>query len=164
MLCDGCRAPVDPLSSERATFKVGDDGPDYRHYHGHCWQTGWYTGIEPKGEWPILVSTGANEPTFDHIKGEGIWTAEGIEQIERDFGVHESDPVNSPSHYRWLPNGIEVIDITETLNFCLGNAVKYILRADHKGKPEEDIRKSIWYLERELDRRKRDNDNKEPVV
>lgn len=71
----------------------------------------------------------------------------------------ESDPVNAPAHYRWLPNGIEVIDITETLNFCLGNAIKYILRADHKGRPEEDIRKAVWYLQRELERRSRDNGN-----
>lgn len=65
----------------------------------------------------------------------------------------EADPVNAPSHYRWLPNGIEVIDITETLNFTMGNAVKYILRADHKGKPIEDLRKAAWYIEREIARR-----------
>lgn len=76
------------------------------------------------------------------------------------YGVTATeDPVNSPSHYRWLPNGVEVIDITETLNFTMGNAVKYILRADHKGKPEEDIAKAIWYLNRELERRSRDNGN-----
>lgn len=65
----------------------------------------------------------------------------------------EADPVNAPAHYRWLPNGIEVIDITETLNFTMGNAVKYILRADHKGKPIEDLRKAAWYIEREIARR-----------
>lgn len=66
-----------------------------------------------------------------------------------------TDPVNHPPHYTWL-NGIEVIEITENLNFCLGNAVKYILRADHKGKPVEDLLKSIWYIERELHRRGED--------
>jgi len=64
------------------------------------------------------------------------------------------DPVNSPSHYTWL-GGIEVIDITEHLGFCLGNVVKYVLRADHKGKPIEDLEKAAWYLNRELQRRKR---------
>lgn len=63
-----------------------------------------------------------------------------------------SDPVNHPPHYQWL-KGIEVIDITEQLNFNLGNAVKYILRCDHKGRPEEDLRKAIFYLIRELQRR-----------
>jgi hypothetical protein len=63
-----------------------------------------------------------------------------------------NDPVNHPPHYTWI-QGMEVIDITETLNFCMGNAVKYILRADFKGKPIEDMRKAIWYLEREIQRR-----------
>lgn len=62
-----------------------------------------------------------------------------------------TDPVNHPAHYKWLP--VEAIEITERFNFCMGNALKYILRADHKGKPTEDIRKAIWYLERELTRR-----------
>lgn len=65
-----------------------------------------------------------------------------------------SDPVNHPSHYTWL-GGIEVIDITEHLGFCLGNVVKYVLRADHKGKPIEDLEKAKWYLEREIARRQR---------
>lgn len=63
------------------------------------------------------------------------------------------DPVNSPSHYTWL-GGIEVIQITEHLGFSLGNVVKYVLRADHKGKPIEDLEKARWYLDREIARRK----------
>jgi hypothetical protein len=65
-----------------------------------------------------------------------------------------SDPINSPAHYTWL-GGIEVIDITEHLGFCLGNVVKYVCRADHKGKPIEDLEKAQWYLAREIARRKR---------
>ena len=63
------------------------------------------------------------------------------------------DVVNHPSHYTWL-GGIEVIDITEHLGFCLGNVIKYTLRADHKGQPIEDLEKAAWYLRREIDRRK----------
>lgn len=66
------------------------------------------------------------------------------------------DSVNHPSHYNWLPNGIEVIDVVENLNFCMGNAVKYILRADHKGKPVEDLQKAAWYLEREIQNRQKE--------
>jgi hypothetical protein len=66
----------------------------------------------------------------------------------------EPDPINSPAHYTWL-GGIEVIDITEHLGFCLGNVVKYVCRADHKGKPIEDLEKAQWYLAREIARRKR---------
>jgi hypothetical protein len=64
-----------------------------------------------------------------------------------------TDPVNHPAHYTGHPSGIEVIQITEHMNFCLGNAVKYILRCDAKGKPVEDLRKAVWYLEREIARR-----------
>ena len=41
------------------------------------------------------------------------------------------DNVNHPPHYTWLKDkcGIEVIDITRHMDFCLGNAIKYILRA-----------------------------------
>jgi hypothetical protein len=62
-----------------------------------------------------------------------------------------SDPVNQPDHYRWLP--IEAIEITEHFNFNMGNALKYLIRADHKGKPIEDIRKALFYVQRELKRR-----------
>lgn len=55
--------------------------------------------------------------------------------------------VNHPSHYT---QGIEPIEIIESynLNFCIGNAIKYILRAPFKGTPELDIDKAIWYLNR----------------
>lgn len=57
--------------------------------------------------------------------------------------------VNHPPHYQG--SKMEVIDIIEDFNldFCLGNAVKYILRAGKKGDRLEDLNKAIWYLERE---------------
>lgn len=62
------------------------------------------------------------------------------------------DPVNHPAHYTF--GGIETIEFIEAkrLNYNLGNAVKYITRADHKGTRKQDIEKSIWYLRRELER------------
>lgn len=63
------------------------------------------------------------------------------------------DNVNSPAHYRQHPSGIEVIQITEHMNFCLGNAVKYILRCDHKGNAIEDLQKARYYIDREIARR-----------
>jgi len=60
------------------------------------------------------------------------------------------DPVNHPAHY--TTGGIETIDFIEAkqLNYNLGNVVKYITRADHKGNRIEDLRKAKWYLEREI--------------
>lgn len=64
------------------------------------------------------------------------------------------DPVNNPSHYQ--VGGYQVIDIIEAfgLNYRLGNAVKYILRAGRKdaAKTAEDLRKAVFYLNREADR------------
>jgi hypothetical protein len=61
------------------------------------------------------------------------------------------DPVNHPAHYK--VGGIETIDFIEAkrLNYNMGNAVKYITRADHKGSRKQDLEKAIWYLKRELD-------------
>jgi hypothetical protein len=65
----------------------------------------------------------------------------------------KNDSVNHPPHYTAHPSGVECIQITEHMNFCLGNAIKYIWRADLKGKGIEDLRKAKWYLDRELKRR-----------
>ena len=78
-------------------------------------------------------------PTFDTIKP-----------------AQKEDKVNHPSHYTWLKDlcGVEVIDITRHMDFCLGNAVKYILRAGHKTeegysnkqKEIEDLKKAVFYI------------------
>lgn len=62
------------------------------------------------------------------------------------------DSVNHPNHYTWLPNGVEVIDITAHFNFSLGNALKYIMRAGRKGDALEDLKKARWYLDYEISR------------
>ena len=64
------------------------------------------------------------------------------------------DNVNHPPHYKSHPSGIECIQVTEHMGFCLGNAVKYIWRADEKGKAIEDLEKAKWYIQREIEKRK----------
>jgi hypothetical protein len=68
--------------------------------------------------------------------------------------MNTPDPINHPEHYLTHRSGVECITITEHLNFCLGNAIKYIWRADAKGDAINDLSKAIWYLEREITRRK----------
>jgi hypothetical protein len=60
------------------------------------------------------------------------------------------DLVNQPPHY--TTGGIETIDFIEAkkLNYNLGNVIKYLTRADHKGSKLEDLRKAQWYLTREI--------------
>lgn len=63
-----------------------------------------------------------------------------------------TDPVNHPKHYTEHPSGIECIQVTEHMSFCLGNAIKYIWRADLKN-GLEDLKKAAWYIKREIERR-----------
>jgi len=69
-----------------------------------------------------------------------------------------TDPVNHPSHYTAHPSGIECIQITEHMGFNLGNAIKYVWRADLKGNSLEDLRKAIWYIDREIQKREGEQD------
>lgn len=62
------------------------------------------------------------------------------------------DAVDHPAHYNAHPSGIEAIDLCEVLPFSLGNAIKYLMRADHKGAREQDMQKAAWYLRREARR------------
>lgn len=63
-----------------------------------------------------------------------------------------TDAIN-PTHYRSHPSGVECIQITEHMGFLLGNAMKYLWRADLKGDGAEDLQKSVWYIQRELAKR-----------
>jgi len=66
-----------------------------------------------------------------------------------------TEKVNHPPHYTSHPSGIECITIVEHMNFCLGNAIKYIWRAGLKGSAVEDLEKARFYVDREIERRKR---------
>lgn len=73
---------------------------------------------------------------------------------EASARLHQSltDNVNSPAHY--TDGKIEVIEYIEDkkLDFCLGNAIKYISRAGKKdpAKEIEDLQKAKWYIERRI--------------
>jgi len=64
--------------------------------------------------------------------------------------IYGPDMVNQPPHYTY--GGIETIDFIEAkdLNYNLGNVVKYVTRSGHKGTRIEDLKKAVWYLEREI--------------
>lgn len=66
--------------------------------------------------------------------------------------MSNSDPVSHPSHYTAHPSGVECIEVTEHFNFNRGNAIKYVWRAGEKDDEVQDLKKAIWYLEREVAR------------
>lgn len=69
--------------------------------------------------------------------------------------VEVNDPVNHPAHYTEHPSGIECIEVTEHMNFNIGNAIKYLWRCDLKHDAIEDLKKVVWYVQREISRREK---------
>lgn len=68
--------------------------------------------------------------------------------------VVKSDPINHPKHYTQHPSGIEAITITRHMGFNLGNAMKYLWRADLKN-GVEDLKKAVWYINDEIAKREK---------
>lgn len=71
------------------------------------------------------------------------------------YNTKENETVDHPTHYN--TGKYEAIDVIEDwqLGFNLGNAIKYISRAEHKGNKVEDLKKAIWYINREINRGKK---------
>ncbi|WZK93747.1 hypothetical protein [Staphylococcus phage SpP] len=88
------------------------------------------------------------------IKFQGVLGSDNIKDGVKDV----VDAVNKPSHYTFSDK-FEIIDVVEEvtkqypphLAFAIGNAIKYIARSQHKN-GKQDISKSIWYLQRVLDK------------
>lgn len=66
----------------------------------------------------------------------------------------EVDMVNNPPHYTAHPSGVECIEITRHMGFNVGNAVKYLWRADLKGAAIQDLEKAAFYIQDEITKRK----------
>lgn len=59
-------------------------------------------------------------------------------------------PTGGGEHYKKVsPEPIVIIE-SWGLNYNLGNVIKYVARCNYKGQKKEDLKKAIWYLEREL--------------
>jgi hypothetical protein len=124
------------------------------NYPGEGWR--WLNPMEPTCQGDECISRFGDE--------DDEWVAVGNSGIQQ-FGLcyrrridtpePTSDPVNSPAHYTSHPSGVECICITEHMGFCLGNAIKYIWRADEKGNALEDLRKAAYYINREIAKREK---------
>lgn len=90
---------------------------------------------------PTPVEADVNEDETQ--RGEGGFGSTGTTDL-----TTKGDVVNHPSHYTAYDP--EVIDVTERLNFCEGNVVKYVARAGkkHGVRTQEDLDKANWYMTR----------------
>lgn len=119
-----------------------------------CGETFIHRKDRPTGRWPKYCPDCL--PKYSKVpkkKEETVQTIEekvvkAIEEPEVKVTPKEEDVINHPSHY--TRGKIEVIDFIEDqqLPYHLGNVIKYIARAGHKGDKLEDLKKARWYLDR----------------
>lgn len=119
-------------------------------------------------ERPKFIPTTAKMLGYYENQGCGhYWHAEGINYttstasiLEQGDGkdVEPAEAVNHPRHYNVHPSGVECIDVVEHMSFNLGNAVKYVWRAGEKGDHIEDLKKAVWYVNREIQKLTGDRD------
>ena len=79
-----------------------------------------------------------------------------FQMTTRTTKYREGDAVSHPDHYNAHPSGIECWNVVRHMSFNLGNAIKYIWRADLKGDAIEDLEKAVAYLQDEVERRKKE--------
>jgi len=103
----------------------------------------------PTPKWDNLGLFSSDTPISPHTQ-RLIELTLGGEDRQIEMFEPKADPVNNPAHY--TVGGIETIDFIEAkkLGYNLGNVIKYLTRADHKGNKMEDLRKAQWYLAREI--------------
>jgi hypothetical protein len=105
-----------------------------------------FEDFKSKGNFPLQSSA------VEDFKSSGFSDHTYIVKKELLESCQVYDSVNNPKHYN--SGKFEVIDIIEdqNLGFCLGNAIKYILRAGKKdeSKTKEDLEKAIWYINRHI--------------
>lgn len=86
----------------------------------------------------------------------GFFNCDGGENCpaawDADDTISEPNVVSFPPHYN--TGKIQVIDfiLDQKLGYCLGNAIKYICRCNHKGDKRTDLMKAIQYIKFELDK------------
>jgi hypothetical protein len=134
--CETCLRGPKPEMTSVYCLKCGDDLVNYIHQPMEL-EAGARRYLTNDEGYPLDLA----ETRIDIIGSNG------------NDGLHyeqSQDPVNHPVHYTSHPSGIECIEITEHMGFCLGNAIKYIWRADEKGADIEDLQKAAWYIAREI--------------
>lgn len=141
------------------------EGDAVEYWDGDMWNPGTIEDVDRSDEKHPYQIRGLDGYTFWGNSAYGVRRpADHGEPAAPQLYVRENpeklpsvpDMVNEPPHYNSHPKGIECIEVIEDNPFLtLGNAMKYLWRVSWggKGNDEEDLRKAIWYIERELQRR-----------
>ena len=115
-----------------------------------CNTTFVHTKEKAQGRWPKYCPECLPKYSKVPKKKDVQAIAEKVVQTieEQEVKAIKEDVINHPSHY--TRGKIEVIDFIEDqqLPYHLGNVIKYVARAGHKGDKLEDLKKARWYLDR----------------
>lgn len=86
----------------------------------------------------------------DTDEGNDYWSDLHDRVLDGEFDKQQT--TIEPDHYGGQDNPYEAIKVIKAhdLNFCLGNVIKYVLRAGKKGDRKEDLMKAMKYLEMEI--------------
>lgn len=117
-----------------------------------CGETFTHRKDKSAGRWPKYCHTCAETLSKPYKKEEDDKKSKLKQTLQKELdAVQKEDVVNHPSHY--TRGKIEVIDFIEDQQFPyhLGNVIKYISRAGHKGDKLEDLKKAQWYLARYIE-------------
>lgn len=102
-------------------------------------------------DWQTVVKVMEKLATPEFVEfAEGFCEAFGVESVfinEQPKKEQKNDQVNHPSHYTQASVQLEPIDVLRYAPFDLGNALKYIIRAGHKGDALTDYQKALKYLQ-----------------
>lgn len=95
-----------------------------------------------------------DKPCGYALKDTSCLTGEVMEEAGKRFWDKDyvKESVEHPQHYTAHPSGVECIQIVEHMSFNIGNAMKYLWRCDYKNAKLEDLKKAVWYVQREIER------------
>ena len=107
-----------------------------------------------------IGTVGCNEyvnakPRLNPYKSK--FTEDKNANVDTHVKMQEYFEVDHPSHYNLHPKGIECIDVVESMSFNIGNAIKYLWRQGLKGDSVTDLKKAIWYIQREISNQSNQN-------
>lgn len=114
----------------------------------------------------IIVKVLGDDGTLKEVLSEKFYVKSDADGDVEVVNKVKRDAINHPSHYN--SGKIETIDAIEDWGFGhgfnLGNAIKYISRANHKNDCIEDLKKALWYIEREIKRLEKENTPIQPIT
>lgn len=117
----------------------------------YCGTTPYISGIGVSGRRVIECRNDECEHAWLYFDTLEYWNRSNpIKDVTvKDDKFIASNNVAHPSHYNWLPNGIECMDIVKHFDFILGNVLKYIWRCGYKSTTTklEDLEKARYYID-----------------